>query len=76
MRLPGLMSRWAIPACHSLRIIASPWSMIASSTSAWPISAASLKNSVTSRYSRSGVISTMPWGRAVRTPASRTRRTA
>ena len=27
IRLPGLMSRWAIPASHSLRISSSPWSI-------------------------------------------------
>ena len=60
IRLPGLMSRWAIPASHSARISSSPWSITWSSMSASPISTAPSKNSVTSRYSRSGVISTMP----------------
>src|SRR5271170_7369077 len=27
IRLPGLMSRWAIPASHSVRISCSPWSI-------------------------------------------------
>ena len=45
--------------------------MTSSSTSASPISSAPSKNSVTSRYSRSGVISTMPYGVAVGIPASR-----
>ena len=76
IRLPGLMSRWAIPASHSVRIITSPWSITASSTSASPISTAPAWNSVTSMYSRSGVISTMPYGRAVRTPMSCSRRRA
>ncbi len=48
--------------------------MTASSTSASPISLAPSKNSVTSRYSRSGVISTKPYGRAVGMPAPCMRR--
>ena len=63
IRLAGLMSRWARPASHSWRTIVSAWSITSSSTSASPISSAPSKNSVTSRYSRSGVISTMPYGR-------------
>ena len=74
MRLPGLMSRCAMPASQSLRISTSPWSITASSMSASPISTASLKNSVTTRYSRSGVISTIPYGLAVRIPTSRSSR--
>ena len=50
--------------------------MISSSTSASPISSAPSKNSVTSRYSRSGVISTMPYGAAVGMPESRMSRSA
>ncbi len=48
--------------------------MTSSSTSASPISCAPSKNSVTSRYSRSGVISTMPYGAAVGMPTSRSSR--
>ena len=62
MRLPGLMSRWASPASHSFRTSSRPSSMISSSTSASLISTARSKNSMTIRYSRSGVISTMPYG--------------
>src|SRR2546422_11355240 len=45
--------------------------MIESSTSALPSSTAPAKNSVTIRYSRSGVISTTPSGLAVGRPAPR-----
>ena len=60
IRFAGLMSRWARPTSHIRRTTDSPWSMTASSMSASPISTAPSKNSVTSRYSRSGVISTIP----------------
>ena len=70
------MSRWASPASQSRLMIVRASSMIASSTSVSPISLAPSKNSVTSRYSRSGVISTMPKGAAVGTPTSRSRRAA
>ena len=63
MRLAGLMSRCASPSSHMSRISASPWSMTASSISASPISTAPSKNSITIMYSRSGVISTTPYGR-------------
>src|SRR5829696_7923409 len=53
-RLAGLMSRWARPASQSLRMINRPSSITWVSTSASPSSVASAKNSVTSRYSRSG----------------------
>ena len=69
IRLAGLMSRCASPASHSRRTSMSPWSMMSSSTSASPISIAPSKNSVTSRYSRSGVSSTIPDGAAVGMPA-------
>ncbi len=62
MRLPGLMSRCASPAFHILRTSSSPSSMIRSSTSASLISTAPPKNSIAIRYSRSGVISTIPYG--------------
>ena len=62
IRLPGLMSRWARPASHSFRMSSRPSSMISSVTSASLISTAPSKNSMTIRYSRSGVISTMPYG--------------
>ena len=62
-RLAGLMSRWAMPVSHSLRMRASPSSMTPSSTSASPSSVESSKNSVTSTYSRSGDSSTKPYGR-------------
>src|SRR5215208_423670 len=39
-RLAGLMSRWASPASHSLRMTPRPWSMIAASTVASPSSVA------------------------------------
>ena len=45
--------------------------MISSLTSASPISCAPPKNSVTSRYSRAGVSSTIPYGSAVGMPESR-----
>src|SRR4029077_1984833 len=51
-RLPGLTSRCASPASHSLRMIPRPSSMTPSSTSASLSSTAPAKNSVTSRYSR------------------------
>ena len=54
------MSRWATPTSHSRRTMASPSSMTPSSTSASPISNAPGKNSITTTYSRSGVISTKP----------------
>ena len=61
-RLAGLMSRWARPASHSLRMM--PEAVVdhalVDSTSASPSSVAPSKNSVTSRYSRSGVSSTKP----------------
>ena len=76
IRFAGLMSRWARPISHIRRTTASPWSMTPSSISASPISRAPSKNSVTSRYSRSGVISTIPSGWATGSPASDiTRRT-
>jgi hypothetical protein len=59
-RLAGLMSRWASPAAHSLLMIDRPSSITWSSTVASPSSVAPAKNSVTSRYSRSGVSSTIP----------------
>ena len=59
-KLAGLMSRCASPASHMRRTASMPWSMIASSTSASPTSRAPSKNSMTTKYSRSGVISTMP----------------
>ena len=70
-RFAGLMSRCASPESHSLRTSARPSSMISSVTSASPISCAPSKNSVTSRYSRAGVSSTMPYGSAVGMPESR-----
>ncbi len=60
MMLAGLMSRWARPVSHSRRMIPSASSMTASSTSASPISTAPSMKLVTSMYSRSGVISTIP----------------
>ena len=63
-RLAGLMSRWARLASQSLRTMPSPWSMMASSTSASPISLAPSMNSKTIRYSRSGVSSATPYGGA------------
>src|SRR4029453_12766325 len=77
-RLAGLMSRWARPAAHSRRMIRSPSSMMAwsTSTSASPSSLASSKNSKVIRYSRSGVISTIPNGSGLRTPAPKTSRRA
>ena len=59
-RLAGLMSRWARLASQSLRTTPSPWSMMASSTSASPISLAPSMNSKTIRYSRSGVSWAIP----------------
>src|SRR4029450_9619809 len=53
-RLAGLTSRWARLASQSLRTMPRPWSMMASSTSASPISLAPSRNSKTIRYSRSG----------------------
>jgi hypothetical protein len=47
-----------------------PWSMTESSISASPASFAPVMNSVTSRYSRSGVISTIPIGCGTGSPAS------
>ena len=55
---------------HMRRTSCSPSSMIRSSTSASPISTASSKNSIAIRYSRSGVISTMPSGSGVEKPFS------
>jgi hypothetical protein len=52
------------------RINASPSSITAASTSASPISTASSKKSIAIRYSRSGVISTMPSAAGVGNPYS------
>ena len=71
MTLAGLMSRWARPASHRIRMTWSASSMSASSTSASPSSTAPSRNSVTSMYSRSGVSSTKPYDLAPGTPASR-----
>ncbi len=60
IRLAGLMSRCASPVSHSRRMMPSASSIRASSTSASPISTAPSMKLVTSMYSRSGVISTMP----------------
>ena len=68
-RLAGLMSRWASPASHSLRMMPRPSSMTWVSISASPSSTAPSKNSVTSRYSRSGVSSTNPYGVGLGSPA-------
>ena len=67
-RLAGLMSRWASPAFQSWRTIRSPWSITSSSTVASVSSTAPSKNSVTTRYSRLGVSSTMPERRGRRDP--------
>ena len=61
MTLAGLMSRWARPASHRIRMTWSASSMSASSTAASPSSTAPSRNSVTSMYSRSGVSSTKPY---------------
>ncbi len=68
--LAGLMSRWASPDSHRQRTTPRASSMTPSSTSTLLISSAPSKNSVTITYSRSGVISAKPYGRAVGMPAS------
>ena len=68
IRLAGLTSRWARPASHSWRISCRPLSITWSSTGAVPISWAPAKNSITIRYSRSGVISTNPNGAGTAMP--------
>ena len=61
MMFAGFTSRCATPTSHILRIVASASSMVSSSTSASVISVPPSRNSVTRRYSRSGVISTNPY---------------
>ena len=73
IRLAGLMSRWARPASHSWRMSRRPLSITWSSTGAVPISWAPAKNSITIRYSRSGVISTNPNGAGTGMPTWRSR---
>ena len=68
------MSRWASPMSHMRRTSSSPSSITWSETSASPISTASSKNSITIMYSRSGVISTMPYGFGAGRPSSYIRR--
>ena len=69
--LAGFTSRCAIPASHSFRIAASAVSMTPTSTGSLPISRAPSRNSVRSRYSRWGVISTKPYVLATGIPESR-----
>jgi hypothetical protein len=69
--LAGFTSRWARPASHMSRTVARASSITPSSTSASVISTPPSRNSVTRRYSRSGVISTKPYDLALGSSASR-----
>ena len=70
IRFAGLTSRCASPSSHIFRTRPRPWSITPSSISASPISTAPSKNSITIMYSRSGVISTIPYGRGTAIPSS------
>src|SRR5450759_4832132 len=67
-KFDGLISRWARPASRSRRTMLSASSITASSIWASPSSTAPSKNSHTTRYSRSGVSTTTPYGVVVLTP--------
>src|SRR5664280_3621330 len=67
-KFDGLMSRWARPASHSRRTMLGASSMTAPSIWASPSSTAPSKNLHTTRYSRSGVSRTTPYGVVLLTP--------